>query len=153
EVKRHAWAARKLLRALVPTESADVANNRCSEADLREVAGYGDRPEDFAALLAILDEELRLVCALPGQGLGAAPYWRLAGDGLVAGVARWVRQADKAVRRKRGAGDLPPLVDWNEGRQRLALFSPLARRRVERAGCGLLLLGVVVTVLIGIPLF
>ena len=57
----HQHAARAVLKALLPEPSSDLKGRMRPASALREAAGYADRPADFAELMALLDNELRMV--------------------------------------------------------------------------------------------
>ncbi len=57
----HQRAAQAVLRTLLPEPSSNLKGRLRPASVLRESAGYADRPDDFAELIAILDHELRMV--------------------------------------------------------------------------------------------
>src|SRR5262249_42157921 len=57
----HERAARAVLASLVPDSSSDLKGRWRPARLLQEAAGYGNRPADFTELIAILDDELRMV--------------------------------------------------------------------------------------------
>jgi formylglycine-generating enzyme required for sulfatase activity len=61
EHRLHQKAARAVLRALLPEQGTDIKGQMRSHAELLQASGYAQRPGDFADLLRILDNELRLV--------------------------------------------------------------------------------------------
>jgi serine/threonine protein kinase/formylglycine-generating enzyme required for sulfatase activity/tetratricopeptide (TPR) repeat protein len=74
----HLKAAQAVLKALLPPSGTDLKNQMRSEAELRAVSGYADRPQDFDDLIRILDPELRLITPTePEEEVGAG--WRAAG--------------------------------------------------------------------------
>ncbi len=66
--RRHAAAARGVLRSLLPELGTDIKGHMRSQAELQEAAGYQNRPSDFADLLRILDGELRLITPTDPEG-------------------------------------------------------------------------------------
>jgi hypothetical protein len=61
EHRLHRDAARAVLTALLPGRGTDIKGALRSQEELRAAAGYADRPDDFRALLRILDADLRLI--------------------------------------------------------------------------------------------
>ena len=59
--RTHQRAAQAVLKALLPEPSSDLKGRMRPASALREAAGYADRPADFAELMALLDNELRMV--------------------------------------------------------------------------------------------
>ena len=59
--RMHQRAAQAVLKALLPEPSSDLKGRMRPGSALREAAGYADRPADFAELMALLDNELRMV--------------------------------------------------------------------------------------------
>ena len=57
----HQQAARAVLKALLPDKGTEIKGQMRSYDQLLDAAGYRDRPQDFAALLRILDSEVRLI--------------------------------------------------------------------------------------------
>jgi hypothetical protein len=66
-------AARAVLRALLPEQGTEIRGHIRSERELAEVSGYSRRPQEFAGLLRILDNELRLVTPTDPEGGESAP--------------------------------------------------------------------------------
>jgi eukaryotic-like serine/threonine-protein kinase len=103
--------AREVLRALLPGIGSDIKGNMRPTADLLRASGLGDRPSDFAALLRVLDGELRLITPTdppelappapppdaPGGGPGAH-YWQLTHDYLVPTLRAWLTRKQRETR-------------------------------------------------------
>jgi hypothetical protein len=66
--RRHAVAARGVLRALLPELGTDIKGHMRSHAELLTASGYQDRPTDSNDLLRILDGELRLITPTDPEG-------------------------------------------------------------------------------------
>jgi len=64
----HQQAAQAVLKALLPEPSSDLKGRMHPASELREAAGYRDRPADFDELIALLDSELRMVTPVDGEG-------------------------------------------------------------------------------------
>ncbi len=75
----HQHAARAVLKALLPEPSSDLKGRMRPASALRQAAGYVDRPVDFAELMALLDDELRMVTPVDVSGV-AGGGWRVAGE-------------------------------------------------------------------------
>jgi serine/threonine protein kinase/formylglycine-generating enzyme required for sulfatase activity len=121
----HQQAARALLKALLPEQGTDIKGHLRSGEELRQACGYGNRPQDFAALLRILDAELRLVTPTDPEGAGEAAdtparrasegaetptrsasegggrYYQLTHDFLVSSLRQWLTRKQKETRRGR----------------------------------------------------
>ena len=106
----HQKAAQAVLKALLPESSADIKGRMRSVEELRQVSGYAERPLDFADLIRILDNELRLITpadpegsmdedspALPIGGL----YYQLTHDYLVHALREWLTRKQRETRRGR----------------------------------------------------
>jgi hypothetical protein len=64
----HQKAAQAVLRALLPEVGTDIREQMRSEAEMREISGYYNRPKDFADLIRVLDSELRLITPTDPEG-------------------------------------------------------------------------------------
>jgi serine/threonine protein kinase len=111
EHRRHNEAARAVLAALLPEPGSNIRGAMRSHDQLLAAAGYARRPEDFAALLRILDNELRLITPTePDEGVNpespvasterslvgshlsslAPHYYQLTHDYLVPALREWL---------------------------------------------------------------
>ncbi len=116
--RQHQRAAQAVLAALLPDPSSDLKGRLQPSAKLREAAGYADRPDDFAALISILDHELRMVTLVNpstakienGAPAASVPeaagetYYQLTHDYLVPPIRRWLTR--KQTRTRRGRAEL-----------------------------------------------
>ena len=75
----HQHAARAVLKALLPEPSSDLKGRMRPASALRQAAGYVDRPVEFAELMALLDDELRMVTPVDPSGVEGGG-WRVAGE-------------------------------------------------------------------------
>ena len=64
----HQKAAQAVLKALLPETGTDIKGQMRSEEELQEAAAYADRPREFADLIHILDNELRLITPTDPDG-------------------------------------------------------------------------------------
>jgi formylglycine-generating enzyme required for sulfatase activity len=109
--KLHQEAARAVLKALLPDHGADIRGRMQRVGRLLEVSGYADRPDDFRALLAILDGELRLItptephAEAPGLEVAGPPaeaeYYQLTHDFLIPSLRDWLTEKQRATPRGR----------------------------------------------------
>jgi eukaryotic-like serine/threonine-protein kinase len=119
----HQQAAQAVLQALLPAVGSDIKGGRQSYDALRAVSGYARRPHDFAALIQLLDSQLRLITptasadesvetARPNAAsaptvLGPDPiapherYYQLTHDYLVPSLREWLTRKQKETRRGR----------------------------------------------------
>jgi serine/threonine protein kinase/formylglycine-generating enzyme required for sulfatase activity len=100
----HERAARAVLQALLPEQGANIRGAMRSQSELVQAAGYEHRPEDFQALLHILDTELRLITpADPASQAAAPPYFQLTHDYLIPALREWLTRKRRETRRGRAA--------------------------------------------------
>jgi eukaryotic-like serine/threonine-protein kinase len=111
----HQRAAQAVLAALLPDPSSNLKGRMRPSATLREAAGYSDRPEDFTAMIAILNDELRMVTPVDPSAVkiddGAPPasaedapgesYYQLTHDYLVPPIRQWLTRKQTQTRRGR----------------------------------------------------
>jgi serine/threonine protein kinase len=102
EHRRHQDAARSVLKALLPSPGTEIRGHLCPEATLLQASGYARQPREFAALLHMLDTELRLVT--PAEGNETEPkqkYYQLTHDYLVPALRQWLYRKQRETRRGR----------------------------------------------------
>jgi eukaryotic-like serine/threonine-protein kinase len=105
----HQKAAQAVLKALLPETGTDIKGKMKSEQELREVAASTDRPRNFADLIHILDNEVRLITPTDPQGwdgdsLIAFPskrFYQLTHDFLVHSLRDWLTRKQRETRRGR----------------------------------------------------
>jgi formylglycine-generating enzyme required for sulfatase activity len=113
EHRLHQPAARGVLKALLPDGGTDIKGKMRSEPELRAASGYGTQPEEFAGLIRILDNELRLITPIDQDGSpgrdgagGAAPaaavrHYQLTHDYLVRPLKDWLTRKQRETLRGR----------------------------------------------------
>ena len=114
EHRYHERAARAVLKLLLPHDSAGIKGRMRAYTDLLAASGYRDRPKDFADLLELLDNQLRLITPVDPTGLAddaekapaAAPadaqeHYQLTHDYLVPSLYDWLSKKQKETRRGR----------------------------------------------------
>ena len=101
--RRHLRAAEACLKLLLSETGSEIKGKLRAREELLQASGYADRPDDFAALLDILERELRLIKTTrpedqsPDQSGLSSPvderplYW-LTHDYLVPSVREWLAQ-------------------------------------------------------------
>jgi hypothetical protein len=143
EHRRHARAARAVLQELLPGAGSDIKGQRKSYRELLAASGYAAHPDEFDALIRILDAELRLVTPVD---LGESPmgagqtYFQLSHDYLVQTLRRWLTARQRESRSGRAELLLAErtalwaqrpekrhLPSWGEWIT-ILLFAPRARR-------------------------
>jgi hypothetical protein len=81
-----------------------------TERELLNASGYTDRPKDFAALMYILDAELRLITPADPEGVNSGSatqrprgekYYQLTHDYLVPSLRNWLARERRSTRRGR----------------------------------------------------
>jgi serine/threonine protein kinase/formylglycine-generating enzyme required for sulfatase activity len=125
----HQKAARAVLKALLPEHGTDIRGQMRSREDLLAASGYAQRPQEFNALLRVLDAELRLVTPAdpegaagadgkPGPGRPGAAYYQLTHDYLVPALREWLTRKQRETRRGRAELRLAErAAAWNAGPQ------------------------------------
>src|SRR5262249_53682582 len=68
EHRLHQKASQAVLKALLPETGRAIKGQMRSEQELRVTSGYLDRPREFADLVHILDNELRLITPTDPEG-------------------------------------------------------------------------------------
>jgi serine/threonine protein kinase/formylglycine-generating enzyme required for sulfatase activity len=91
--RQHGEAARDVLRALLPDTGTEIKGHRRTARDLQEACGYVDRPNDFAALLGILDSQVRLITPVTTEGQEQA--YQLTHDYLVPSLRDWLTRKQR----------------------------------------------------------
>ena len=99
----HQKAAQAVLKALLPETGTDIKGQMRSEGELQVAATYADRPREFADLIHILDNELRLITPTDPEGSGAdhpsvspgGRYYQLTHDYLVHSLRDWVTRKQR----------------------------------------------------------
>ena len=137
EHRYHQKAARAALNVLLPDFGTDIKGSMRSYPELLEASGYGDRPRDFADLIHILDNEVRLITPtdpaghemandVPSQGQAGGKYYQLTHDYLVHSIRDWLTRKQKETPRGRAKLLLADLATvWNsrpENRQLPSLW-------------------------------
>jgi len=119
----HQKAAQAVLKALLPESGSDIKGQMRSESDLQTATGYSDRPRDFADLIHILDDELRLITPTDPEGSGddqpatspGGRYFQLTHDYLVHSLRSWLTRKQRETRRGRAELRLAERsVLWND---------------------------------------
>jgi len=134
----HQRAAQAVLKALLPDPSSDLKGGLRPARVLQGAAGYSDRPGDFAELVHILDNELRMVTPVDPSALdderegpsgpAGETYYQLTHDYLVPPLRQWLTRKQRETRRGRaelqlaaitafwrdhpGSRRLPSLFEW-----------------------------------------
>jgi eukaryotic-like serine/threonine-protein kinase len=105
----HQRAAQAVLKKLLPETGSDIKGQMRSEAELRDASGYADRPRDFADLIHIMDNDLRLITPTDPEGfvderpttLSGGRYYQLTHDYLVHSLRDWLTRKQRQTRRGR----------------------------------------------------
>ena len=111
ENRYHQKAVRSVLNALLPEPGSKIKGRMRSDRDLMDVSGYADRPDDFQALVRILDEKTHLITPTDPEGLGAdeggvkkpsvGRFYQLTHDYLVPSIREWLTRKQRETRRGR----------------------------------------------------
>ncbi len=106
----HQFAARAVLKALLPEHGTDIKGNTRSYDELLQASGYAHRSKDFEELLRILDGELRLITpTAPGvekaedrsDAARGEKCYQLTHDYLVHSLREWLTRKQRETRRGR----------------------------------------------------
>jgi len=137
----HASAAKRVLESLLPEDSGTSIKRRSrSMADLLAASDYAARPRDFGTLMAVLDEELRLITPTDSSGERgrSVAHYQLTHDYLVPAIRDWLMSGRR--RTWKGRAELA-LADrtayWSERQevQQLPFFTEWLRiRALTRPG-------------------
>ncbi len=108
QYRKHAEAARGVLKALLPEIDSDIKGRMRSQDELLAASGYQNRPQDFSDLLRTLDTELRLVTPTDPETLQTdsagnpnSQYFQLTHDYLVPSLRQWLTRKQKETHRGR----------------------------------------------------
>jgi serine/threonine protein kinase len=137
----HQKAAQAVLKALLPETGSDIKGQMRSERELQQAAAYADRPREFAELIHVLDNELRLITPTepggPGNEQPTVPpggrYYQLTHDYLISSLRDWLTRKQRETRRGRAELRLAERSAlWNAKREnrRLPSFLEWANIRV-----------------------
>lgn len=109
EQRVHRNAVQNTLMALLPDHGADIKGSMKSYSELLTASGYAEQPDQFRALLRILDTNLRLVT--PTDPMGLSPeeaseqsgmrFYQLTHDFLVPAIRERLTAAERSSRRGR----------------------------------------------------
>lgn len=138
--RKHQKAARRLLASLLPPIGMDIRGSLRKSSDLQKAAGYEDRPREFQELIAILDQELKLITPVDdaktsdeGRFSADEPMrqslnYQLAHDYLVPSLRQWLTRKQRETKKgraelklgeraaawtsKRENHQLPTLMEW-----------------------------------------
>ncbi|MFM7073185.1 MAG: formylglycine-generating enzyme family protein [Planctomycetota bacterium] len=98
--KRHADAAQRMLRSLLPPLGAEIKGHNRTGEELQVVADYGRRPDDYQELIKILNDELRLITLTFDEENNKIGY-QLTHDYLVPSLRTWLARKQSETRRGR----------------------------------------------------
>lgn len=133
--RAHEAAARAILQSLLPPMGTEIKASRRPRSDLKAASGYAGQPERFAAVMEILENDLKLISPSDlqtdagaesiGDSSDTAAY-QLSHDFLVPSIREWL----SAKQRETFRGRLHQRVSeqaaiWNQ--QREARFLPSFR--------------------------
>ncbi len=99
--RRYAAAATEVLRSLLPNLDCSIRGGAKSKEELMRQSGYVHRPDEFRALLRLLDNELRLIMPMletddADSGVGVVRY-QLTHDYLVPSLRTWLHIQDTST--------------------------------------------------------
>ena len=118
----HQQAAQAVLKALLPETGTDIKGQMRSEAELQDASTTADRPREFAELIHILDNELRLITPTePASSSDGQPtsspgvrYFQLTHDYLIPSLREWLTRKQRETKRGRAELRLAERsVSWN----------------------------------------
>jgi len=112
EHRYHQKAARAVLKALLPESGTGIKGHMRSRHELMKESRYADRPQEFEALIRILDNEVRLITPTDPEGgepsdestpkvATGQKYYQLTHDYLVPSLRGWLTRKQKETRRGR----------------------------------------------------
>lgn len=132
EQRVHRNAVQNTLVALLPDHGTDIKGGMKSYSELLNASGYANQPDQFRALLRILDTNLRLIT--PTDPMGLAPeeaseqsgmrFYQLTHDFLVPAIRERLTASQRSSRRGRAQLLLSDLSgSWSRKRDRRSLPS------------------------------
>jgi eukaryotic-like serine/threonine-protein kinase len=158
-------AAQAVLQALLPEPGSDLKGRVRSDLELLQLSGYADRPEEFADLMHLLDNELHLVTPNDPEAAGGpdGAGYQLTHDFLVPPLRQWLTRKQRETRAGRARLRLATLtaiwrdrpeprvvpsalewldILWHTGRgswsaDERRLMRAATRRQLQRAGLAL----------------
>jgi formylglycine-generating enzyme required for sulfatase activity len=104
EYRLHAEAAQRVLKSMLPGVDREIRGVRRTLSELREASCYAGRSEEFAELLRILEQELRLVTVTESGGSETSVVggnsseevcYQLTHDFLVPALRSWLSQKQR----------------------------------------------------------
>lgn len=120
----HQQAVREVLQALLPEPGTEIKGKMKSYQELLKASGCQQRPQDFDALCAILDSEVRLITPTEPDQVhdqdsnspqSPARYYQITHDFLVPSLRDWLTRKQKETRRGRAELQLAERASlWNE---------------------------------------
>lgn len=128
--RRQEQAARRVLNALLPQARTEIRGKQKTVEQLRDIAGYSNRPKAFKELMLILDNELRLITPSGGdfaleisplsvpEEMPSANYYQLTHDYLVPSIREWITRSQRETASGRASLRLQELTaDWSATRE------------------------------------
>jgi len=97
---RHAAAAQRLLRDLMPPAGSEIKGHFRTDTELAAAAEYSGKPREYAELIRILDDELRLITPASDDE-GRRTGYQLTHDYLVPSLREWLARKQRETRRGR----------------------------------------------------
>jgi serine/threonine protein kinase/formylglycine-generating enzyme required for sulfatase activity len=114
--RRHINAAQRVLRSFLPDSEQSIKGHVCTGEELQSIAEYDERPRDFAELLRILADELRIISPVdavptaepqtldiddPATREKPEYHYQLTHDYLVPSLRHWLSREERKTRRGR----------------------------------------------------
>jgi eukaryotic-like serine/threonine-protein kinase len=123
----HQKAARAVLTILLPETGSDIKGQMRSEQEIRAATAYAEGSRDFADLIHILDNEVRLITPTDPEGSSAdsptvlpgGRFYQLTHDYLVDALRDWLNRKQRETRRGRAELVLQDrYAAWKQKRER-----------------------------------
>lgn len=130
EYRYHQEGAKSILNGLLPKVSSSVRDCVLSLKELEQISGYENRPEDFQALLTLLDRKLKLIT--PTDAV-QTPSYKLTHDYLIPSVREWSTLKKKQTARGRAELTLLERAEsWSQRKENRYLPSLLEWLSIRR---------------------
>lgn len=113
--RAHQEAARHVLRALMPDDDVGIKSDGCGYSELMAASQYEDDPAAFEELLAILDDEVRLITPIEqgeSKEADSERRYQLAHDYLVPSLRQWLTKKQRESRQGRAELLLEQHTGW-----------------------------------------
>ena len=130
ENRAHQTAAQLLLKSLLPESGSNIKGAMRSESQLQQICGYADQRQRFDQMIAILDQDLRLITPTDAGKSDAGKFAEGKSD---EGNAVEAEKANESYYQLTHDFLVPAIRHWLQRNQRMTIAGRAAMRLVDRA--------------------